>query len=547
MIPVVSLPPLDEAPQDAEGESAADLIKKEWEKKNVNDEASQRKRLQTFKFGGGSTTDLNASTTASPSVVGDTPDPGAHSTVSQGLDLPNAAKSASSSRLIEQRDLQQKDTHLAALAGGDSQRADVPTLPDVYGAGSEGFGDLLSPGPSASESALSKHDNENPSLLARSRSTKTTASTATTSPSIPPSLDNTSSRTLSSSSEELSGLAYTRASSELNTTTASSSSPSIGGAGKLKGLPPILRVVQGESDTPVIVENGEDEEDEDRGYSEGLAVADEATVRGDSPRTLLPSQVLAAEATSGGNSSRPSTESSYADDEDAPPPVPPRDQGPAQPVSRLAFQASSMPKPVPATRKRGMTLDASTASRSSSETASTGASIGNAPVVRRKTLNPFKKRGQKDRSVSPGRHDASSPPPTSTLGKIGRSVVGSVLRPSRQQTTPRSPRSPYLQAQHAADDVSSLDQNSPPMPIPSSPRLGTAYSQSPPSSPTSKRGAGAYAGVFHQQQQRAPENDDAVVRQAVSPTFYSHGDIHAETSAIKDEEQRRVTEMAFLY
>lgn len=562
-IPVVSLPPLDEAPKDAEGgASAADLIKKQWEAKNVDEDTMQRQRLQTFKFGGGSTTDLTASTTTATTSVGGVQSPADTSDLEvsalQGLDLPNADKSASSS---PQCDLRQQDTNLLASTSGDSQKRELPMLPDVLVSGSTDFTGLFSSKPSSTSPVVAPaqptplKDDTNASQLAsvtRNKSTKTTIST--NSSSIPPSLDNTSSRTLSSSSEELS-LAYNRASSELKDAATTSSSPSIGGAGKLKGQPPILRVVPGGGDIPVIVENG----DEDHTYSEeplGLGVADEATVRGDSPRTLLPSQVLAAEANSESQTAaRASTETDESNYDDARPPIPPRDREPvrasnesSQPTPQLHFE--SQPKSLPSTRKRGMTLDPSTASRTSSESSNAHAvPAGNAPV-RRKTLNPFKRRGQKDRSVSPAaRRDTGSSPPTSTLGKIGRSVVGSVLRPSRQQTAPASPRSPYLHAHHHADDVPSLDQNLPPgshaLSVPSSPRMGAAHSQSPPASPSRRNGPGY--GIFQRQQQQQPAEEDAIVRQAVSPTYYSHGDIHAEASAIKDDEQRRVTEMAFLY
>ncbi|KAH6913136.1 hypothetical protein BKA70DRAFT_713999 [Coprinopsis sp. MPI-PUGE-AT-0042] len=556
MIPVVSLPQVNEAPGDAEGggASAADLIKKQWEAKNLDEETIQRQRLQTFKFGGASTTDLTASA-AGDVQSSDKPDLGLPA--AQGSNLPNADRSL----LVEQHH-PKHDTNLPpppSSTGGNNCDTKPPVLPDVLVSGSEDLSNLWSSEtsttaahPQMSSPCLLPNPSPHPtpekddadtahlSTVTRHESTRTTA-TSTSSSSIPPSLDNTSSRTLSSSSEELSLLAYARASTELKDATLSSS-PSIGGGGKLKGLAPGLRVVPGgpTHDIPVIIENGEDqtlsEEPMDlkvAAAEPSVAAGDETTVRGDSPRGHFNSQALPAEANDDGAQ--------------AAPPVPPRDRATVKaneegqsPTPQLHFESTAThAQPLPPSRKRGMTLDSSTA-RSPSDSANV------APVqapVRRKTLNPFKKRGQKDRSVSPGRQDPGTTSPKSTFGKIGRSVVGSVLRPSRQQTAPSSPRSPYLQAQ-PIDDLPSLGQNqtSPP----SSPRLGASRSQSPPSSP-SRRGGVAYGGIFQQQQQQVPAPEDMVVRQAVSPTFYSHGTIQEEASAIRDEEQRRVTEMAFLY
>lgn len=109
----------------------------------------------------------------------------------------------------------------------------------------------------------------------------------------------------------------------------------------------------------------------------------------------------------------------------------------------------------------------------------------NAAPVRRKTINPFKRNQQ----------------PADDPNKPKRNMfsrVGTVLRPKDKYTAP------------------------PPL-GPTSPRAN--YSAvSPPQSPTKP----------------------AVVRQAVNPVYYSGGDIHAQASTIKDDEERRMAELAFL-
>ncbi|KAJ2924643.1 hypothetical protein H1R20_g12441, partial [Candolleomyces eurysporus] len=118
-------------------------------------------------------------------------------------------------------------------------------------------------------------------------------------------------------------------------------------------------------------------------------------------------------------------------------------------------------------------------------------------VQRKKTINPFK------RNQQPAA-DGSTPAKRSL-----RSVVGTVLRPRRDAENnggvqpPTSPTSPH----------------------------GRAVSPPPqaPGSPTKR----------HQQ--------PAVVRQAVNPVYYSGGDISAQANAIKNDEERRMAELAFMF
>lgn len=85
---------------------------------------------------------------------------------------------------------------------------------------------------------------------------------------------------------------------------------------------------------------------------------------------------------------------------DTPPPVPPRD-----PSAREERQR----------RRRGMTTDE--CQRAADDAQALGSEAGPAPT-RRKTINPFKRNNQADGTKR-------------SLSTIGRSVVGSVLRPSR--------------------------------------------------------------------------------------------------------------------
>ncbi|KAF6754445.1 hypothetical protein DFP72DRAFT_370669 [Ephemerocybe angulata] len=94
----------------------------------------------------------------------------------------------------------------------------------------------------------------------------------------------------------------------------------------------------------------------------------------------------------------------------------------------------------------------------------------------------------------------------SKFATIGRSVVGTVMRKDRN-----GPKSP--------DAVTSPDR-------------AQDRSVSPPLSP--KRPS--------RQATQAP----VVVRQAVNPVYYSGGDIQEQAATIKDEEERRMAEMAFL-
>ncbi|KAJ2917420.1 hypothetical protein MD484_g2976, partial [Candolleomyces efflorescens] len=119
-------------------------------------------------------------------------------------------------------------------------------------------------------------------------------------------------------------------------------------------------------------------------------------------------------------------------------------------------------------------------------------------VQRKKTINPFKRNQQLAA-------EGGTPAKRSL-----RSVVGTVLRPRRDAENqgsqpPTSPTSPHAHGRAV----------SPPLQAPGSP---------------TKR---------HQQ--------PAVVRQAVNPVYYSGGDISAQANAIKNDEERRMAELAFMF
>jgi len=121
--------------------------------------------------------------------------------------------------------------------------------------------------------------------------------------------------------------------------------------------------------------------------------------------------------------------------------------------------------------------------------------------TRKKTLNPFKRNAQK------GGDDEGTGAKRS-LAALGRSVVGTVRTPSRSPTMPNMPLS------RPADRSIS------------------------PTSPMRRQ--------MHFGREPVPPPHPPVVRQAVNPAFYSGGDIQAQTAAIEDDEERRMAEMAFL-
>ncbi|TFK28146.1 hypothetical protein FA15DRAFT_89190 [Coprinopsis marcescibilis] len=145
-----------------------------------------------------------------------------------------------------------------------------------------------------------------------------------------------------------------------------------------------------------------------------------------------------------------------------------------------------------------------------------------APITRRKTINPFKRNQQVN--GAPKRTMASQ------FSTIGRSVVGSVLRPSRHN-------SEVIKGGIIGGSLFVQGGRHAPPP---SPTKTQTQVQSPPGSPSQRHHWPKNAGVGVQQQ------SSPVLRQAVSPTLHSTGSILAEASNIEDEEQRRMAEMMFL-
>ncbi|KAG5650325.1 hypothetical protein H0H81_012622 [Sphagnurus paluster] len=147
---------------------------------------------------------------------------------------------------------------------------------------------------------------------------------------------------------------------------------------------------------------------------------------------------------------------------------------------------------------------------------------------RRKSLNPFKRSQTLSPDPSGGSRNSRRLSMSASLNNMRRSVVGTLTRPSKSPTRPKSERQKTFDASHL-----------PPSPTIPNTFVDRAASRSPPMSPTSPRW-----GRFTQGSPLpAP---DFTPRLAVAPMVYSRGSILIETNNIEDEETRRMTELAFL-
>ncbi|KAG2017721.1 hypothetical protein CC2G_007207 [Coprinopsis cinerea AmutBmut pab1-1] len=542
-IPVVRPAPDDASIPAGDGMSAADLIKKEWEAKNKDAEAEQRQRLNTFRFGGASSTDLtNLVVSSEGASSSNTSDQQGPKTTPEGKR--RAGHQASLSQPViagvelskdHRRSLSLQTKALPAPPSIENLKnpltpiLDLPYGPEVQSYVSNGAvassenvnNDLPDPShirkpSSASIASSSSREGPQPPKPPPKPSSATAPPAATPPPCRPPPPAPTSPECPSIPQRPDSGVLPREDSTSSSTSILTpsldsasqtiSSSESFGvGAGKGKSGGLKLKLENG-NPIPVIIESSiENNLSDDAGADkdEGLVAEPAKSTEEDRKEGLDGKALSSSEHGHGGGES---SEGGL----DVPPPVPPRDPPSVQHQQR----------------KRGMTTDQylpkSTADQEQS---------GGAAPARRKTINPFKRNQQQQQHQDTLNPNGNAPKRSFTT--ISRSVVGSVLRPSRNNNNAAK-----------SDDGNGGNAQE----APSSPRIPS--SSSPPSSPKRQYwqrspAITGGAGVFAQQQQQPPQSPQ-VVRQAVSPTLYSTATILAEASKIQDEEQRQMAEMMFL-
>ncbi|KAF7773372.1 hypothetical protein Agabi119p4_5539 [Agaricus bisporus var. burnettii] len=145
--------------------------------------------------------------------------------------------------------------------------------------------------------------------------------------------------------------------------------------------------------------------------------------------------------------------------------------------------------------------------------------LGSDKVDKRKSFNPFK------RSQSVGPADCNR------TGDSKRSSISAIDKLRRASSSFTKPRASHNCASTAPSKGKTLDVSH----LPPSPALPTRF-QTAPCVAARPSGDGRTTGVGQRPQARKP----------LDPTVHSRGSILLETSAIKDEESRRMTEMAFL-
>lgn len=500
-IPIVRHKPSDSVDGET-GPSAADLIKKEWEAKNKEAEEQQRKRLDSFKFGG-SSSDLS-SNHAEPKES----DEESKSDVSPSKpDESKAPTTLKTTRSQKRKGLHQASLSQPLVVGVEALRDDHrrsrsvhnKTLPAAPGPESEAppitpISDLptefqaylnVPPSPvqpekqleqkSAAQSQHSSRPSKESNSSARGRLsplpvdtlTKSSPTPANNNTLVSPSSALSPTDTLVNGShgrnnsipraESGSSSLLTSVDTTSSTTKSSESLTSPGPGGKTARL--VTKSV--DNGFPVIMESPIED-----GPHEALSVE----------HVVASADVVSSSGH--GHDDAGSTDSL------PPPPVPERDRD----LKRTVQQQQPIKSP-----KLGAVADQVLAQQESSM------------VQRKKTINPFK-RNQQQLATAEGGTPAK---------RSLRSVVGTVLRPRRD-------------AENGQKDVQ-------PPTSPTSPRGQAGRAVSPPPSPTKMR-------PFRQQPAQP-----AVVRQAVNPVYYSGGDISAQANAIKNDEERRMAELAFMF
>ncbi|RXW25499.1 hypothetical protein EST38_g302 [Candolleomyces aberdarensis] len=488
------------------GMSAADLIKQQWAAKNKESEEHQRKRLNSFKFGG-SSTDLQ-SNQAEPQESKDSSDEESKSDVAPSkpdvsattTTTPASPKTVRARKRqgLHQASLSQplvigvealrddhkrsRSTHNKALPVAPASESEAPPLTPVSDLPTE-FQAYLNVPPSPVE----------PTPTKKHESGRTSAAEKLQHSSRPSKESNHSGR------GRLSPLpvdTVTKASPALpNKTTLVSPSSAISPTdtlvngshhGRNNSIP---RAGSGSSSLVDSASSTTQSSDSlaspgvklvTKSVDNGFPVIMESPVEGSNHEAVSMDHVLASAdvVSSSGHGHDDAKEASPpgagSSDSLPPPPVPERD--------RDTKQHTPIKSP-----KLGAVADQVLAQQESTT-----------PMVqRKKTINPFK------RNQQPAAEGGTP------VKRSLRSVVGTVLRPRRDTESnggvqpPTSPTSPH----------------------------GRAVSPPPqaPGSPTKR----------HQQ--------PAVVRQAVNPVYYSGGDISAQANAIKNDEERRMAELAFMF